>query len=116
MKDTKCLQLISLNKKKLYYSGEVLIMLDAVKCMFGDYIKFKQKNIPKELKRFVGKDISKWKSKIYVNCKLDKFETFNSTITEGGEEYEVPTGISNHSNLKIVSFDSLRYNKEFKWG
>lgn len=115
MKNIMCLELISLNKNKLYFTGEVLIWFDAVKCMYGDHIKFKQKNIPKELKRFVGKDISKWKSKIFVNCRLDKYETYSSTITEGGEEYEVPTGISNHSNLKIISFDSLKYSKDFKW-
>ncbi|MFZ1320891.1 MAG: hypothetical protein WAT71_04985 [Ignavibacteria bacterium] len=114
MRIKKTLQLVSLRKTKHYYIGEVLIYFDAVKCMYGDHFQFKQKIIPNKLKQFVGKDISKWKSSIYVNCIIEKYETINSIITEGGEEYEVPTGISSNSRLKIIKFDSLRYNKEYK--
>ncbi|HAY34798.1 MAG TPA: hypothetical protein PK536_11810 [Ignavibacteria bacterium] len=114
MRKLETLQLKSLYKNKNFYTGEVIIFFNAVKCMYGDNIEFKQKNIPKELERFVGKDISKWKSRIYVNCIIDKYDIVTSTVTDGGEEYEVPTGISSYSTLKIISFDSLRYIKEFK--
>ena len=113
MKKTEKLQLVSLNKLNKFYSGEVIMLFDAVKCMYGSHVKFRQKKIPKELLKYEGKDISKWKSSIYVNCELQKIETISSSITEGGEEYEVSTGTTDASRVKIISFDSLNYTKDF---
>jgi len=42
-----------------------------------------------------------------------KFQNVSSTITVGGEEYEVPTGTTEDSRVKIISFDSVRYTKNF---
>lgn len=113
MRKHKTLQLLSLKKNKNYYTGEVLIWFDAVKCMQGEHVKFKQKIIPKKLERFVGKDISKWKSMIYVDCIISDYGEDTSMITDGGEDYEVSTGLSGGSKVKIIAFKSLRYNKGF---
>jgi len=42
-----------------------------------------------------------------------KFQNVSSTITDGGEEYEVPMETSEDSRVKIYSFDSVRYTKNF---
>ena len=110
MKNTECLKLASIEKNKSFYEGNVIMMFDVIKCMQGDYVSFRQKSVPKELLKYVGKDLSKRKSNVYVNCKLLKIETETSTVIDGGEEYEVSTGVSKDSKVKIISFDSVRYS------